>query len=93
MLILGLIIGLVLGALLMNLAVEEEKNTNQLLKNTINNLEDDLDLANYKIENKENLIKDYQEEHEILLNNASELRAKIAKLEHKKELVDLPQSN
>ena len=86
--------------------LKESEQTNERLKKTINNLEDDIDLANSKIENRDNLLKDYQEEHEILLNNASELRAKIKDLENNieilvnnttdeklKELVDLPKSN
>ena len=33
------------------------------------------------------MLKDYQEEHVILLNNASELRAKIVDLENNIELL------
>lgn len=85
--ILGFIAGLTLGALLMNLAVEEERKEKELLKKTIDDLEEDLDRANFKIHNRDNFISDYQEEHEILLNNASELRAKIVDLENNLELV------
>lgn len=104
--IFGICIGFLLGALVVNVYLKESEQTNDLLKKTINNLEDDIDLANSKIENRDNLLKDYQEEHEILLNNASELRAKIKDLENNieilvnnttdeklKELVDLPKSN
>lgn len=104
--IFGMCIGFLLGALVVNVYLKESEQTNKLLKKTINNLEDDIDLANSKIENRDNLLKDYQEEHEILLNNASELRAKIKDLENNieilvnnttdeklKELVDLPKSN
>lgn len=87
MLVLGLISGLVLGALLMNLAVEEERNTNKLLKKTINNLEDDIDFANSRVENRDNLLKDLQEENVILLNNASEQRKRITDLENNIELL------
>lgn len=87
MLILGLVAGLALGALLMNLAVEEEKETNKLLKKTINNLEDDIDFANSRVENRDNLIKDLQEENVILLNNSAELRNKITDLENNIELL------
>ena len=87
MLVLGLITGLVLGALLMNLAVEEERRTNELLKKTINNLEDDIDFANSRVENRDNLIKDLQEENVILLNNASEQRKRITDLENNIELL------
>lgn len=48
-----------------------KKKLIQTLKNTINNLEEELDRANFKIENRDNLIKDYQKEHEILLKNDS----------------------
>ena len=104
--IFGICIGFLLGALVVNVFLKESEQTNERLKKTINNLEDDIDLANSKIENRDNLLKDYQEEHEILLNNASELRAKIKDLENNikilvnntkdkklKELVDLPKSN
>ena len=77
----GICIGLVAGALLMNLAVEEENKINKKLKNVINNLEKDLKNINSKLENKDKLIKDLQEEHEILLENSAELRQKINELE------------
>ena len=87
MLIIGLVTGVVLGALLMNLVVEEDKKINNLLKKTINNLENDLKLANSKIENKDNLIKDLQEENVILLDNSAELRSKVTDLENNIELL------
>ena len=87
MLIFGLITGLVLGALLMNLAVEEEKDINNLLKKIINNLEDDLDNANFKNELKDEKINNLQEELATLLENASELREEKVKLENNLELV------
>ena len=37
--IIGICIGLILGALLMNIAVEEERKGNRKLKRTINNLQ------------------------------------------------------
>ena len=83
----GICIGFLLGALVVNVYLKESEQTNERLKKTINNLEDDIDLANSKIENRDNLLKDYQEEHEILLNNASELRAKIVDLENNIELL------
>lgn len=87
MLILGLITGLVLGALLMNLVVEEEQRVNELLKKTINNLEENLDNANSRVENRDNLINDLQEENVILLENSSELRSKIEDLENNIDLL------
>ena len=85
--IFGMCFGFLLGALVINLYLKDAEETNELLKKTINNLEDDIDLANSKIENRDNLLKDYQEEHEILLNNASELRTKIKYLENNIELL------
>ena len=83
----GICIGFLLGALVVNVYLKESEQTNERLKKTINNLEDDIDLANSKIENRDNLLKDYQEEHEILLNNASELRTKIKDLENNIEIL------
>ena len=85
--IFGICIGFLLGALVVNVYLKESERVNNLLKKTINNLEDHMDLANSKIENRDNLLKDYQEEHEILLNNASELRTKIKDLENNIELL------
>ena len=85
--IFGMCIGFLLGALVINLYLKEAEHTNMLLKKTINNLEDDIDLANSKIENRNRIINDYQEEHVILLNNSAELRAKITDLENNIELL------
>lgn len=52
----------------------------ETLKNTINNLETE-------INEKNAVIKDYQKENEILLNNSAELRAKIVDLENNLELL------
>ena len=102
MFITGLILGIILGMIFINFVLEDEKETNVLLKKTINNLKNDLDLANSKIENRDNLISDMQEDKTILLNNSAELRSKITDLEKNikllknnlpkkyKELVDLP---
>lgn len=48
-----------------------------------------------KVEQRDLILKDYQEEHEILLNNAAELRAKIVDLENNIELLtnNLTQEN
>lgn len=90
----GFAIGLALGGLLLNLAVEDEHKINTKLKETINNLQEDLDRANFKNELKDEKINDYQEEHEILLENAVEARAKILDLENNLELVvnNLPEN-
>lgn len=52
----------------------------ETLKKTINNLEEELD-------EKKSVIKDYQEENTILLENSAELRAKIVDLENNIELL------
>ena len=85
--IFGICIGFLLGALVVNVYLKESEQTNDLLKKTINNLEDDIDLANSKIENRDRIINDYQEENVILLNNSAELRAKITDLENNIELL------
>lgn len=101
----GICIGFLLGALVVNLYLKEAENTNMLLKKTINNLEDDIDSANFRVEQRDRIIKDYQEENVILLNNSAELRSKIVDLENNveflanklsennKELADLRQSD
>ena len=83
----GICIGFLAGALVVNLYLKESEHTNMLLKKTINNLEEDLDRANFRVEQRDNLIHDLQEEHGILLENASEARAKIVDLENNIELL------
>ena len=85
--IFGMCFGFLLGALVINLYLKDAEETNELLKKTINNLEDDIDLANSKIENRDKILNDYQEEHVILLNNSAELRSKITDLENNIELL------
>ena len=85
--IFGMCFGFLLGALVINLYLKDAEETNELLKKTINNLEDDMDLANSKIENKDRILNDYQDENVILLNNSAELRAKITDLENNIELL------
>lgn len=85
--IFGMCLGFLLGALVINLYLKDAEETNELLKKTINNLEDDIDLANSKIENRDRILNDYQEENVILLNNSAELRVKITDLENNIELL------
>lgn len=73
-------LGAVLGGIVIYLDVEKERNVNQTLKKTINNLETDLD-------NAIALNKMYQEEHEILITNAMEQRARNKDLENNIELL------
>lgn len=86
-LILGIIFGTLIGASLIEIYVKQTKEVKNILRATINELEKELDGAKDKISYRDNLIKDYQKEHEILLNNASELRAKIVELENNIELL------
>ena len=90
----GFAIGLALGGLLLNLAIEDEHKINTKLKETINNLQEDLNKEKFKNELKDEKINDYQEEHEILLENAVKARAKILDLENNLELVvnNLPEN-
>ena len=85
--IFGICIGFLLGALAVNVYLKESEQTNNLLKKTINKLEDDIDLANSKIENRDRILNDYQKESEILLDNASEYRKIINELEEFKNIV------
>ena len=59
----------------------------ETLKNTINNLEKEISDLKLKVEQRDLILKDYQEEHEILLNNSAELRGKIEDLENNIELL------
>lgn len=85
--IIGICIGLIFGVLLMNIAVEEDRNAKEVLSEIIDDLNEDIDRANFKIECRDEKIKNYQEEHVILLENASEAREKILDLENNLELV------
>lgn len=85
--IFGMCFGFLLGALVINLYLKDAEETNELLKKTINNLEDDIDLANSKIENRDRILNDYQEENVILLNNSAGLRDKMTDLENNIELL------
>ena len=92
-LILGIIFGTLIGASLIEIDVKQTKEVNNILRATINELEKELDGAKDKISYRDNFIKDYQKEHEILLNNASKLRAKIVDLENNIELLTNNLSN
>lgn len=83
----GICIGFLLGALVVNVFLKESEQTNERLKKTINNLEDDIDSANFRVEQRDRLIKDYQEENVILLNNSAELRSKVTDLENNVEFL------
>lgn len=81
------IAGFLFGALLVVLFNENAERANELLKDTINNLEEDIDLLNSKIKNRDRMIENQQEDNAILLDNAAELRAKIEDLKNNIELL------
>ena len=81
------IAGFLFGALLVVLFNENAERANELLKDTINNLEEDIDLLNSKIKNRDRMIEKQQKDNAILLDNAAELRAKIEDLENNIELL------
>ena len=81
------IAGFLSGALLVLLFNENAERANELLKDTINNLEEDIDLLNSKIKNRDRMIEKQQKDNAILLDNAAELRAKMEDLRNNIELL------
>ena len=81
------IAGFLFGALLVVLFNENAERANELLKDAIDNLEEDIDLLNSKIKNRDKIIEKQQKDNAILLDNAAELRAKIEDLENNIELL------
>lgn len=81
------IAGFLFGALLVLLFNENAERANELLKDTINNLEEDIDLLNSKIKNRDRMIEKQQKDNAILLDNAAELRAKMGDLRNNIELL------
>lgn len=81
------IAGFLFGALLVVLFNENAERANELLKDTINNLEEDIDLLNSKIKNRDKMIEKQQKDNAILLDNAAELRAKMEDLRNNIELL------
>ena len=81
------IAGFLFGALLVVLFNENAERANELLKDTISNLEEDIDLLNSKIKNRDRMIEKQQKDNAILLDNAAELRAKIEDLANNIELL------
>lgn len=80
MFIVGLIMGFLLVISLSNLWLEEEKQkTYEAEKRAIKHFE--------RVNTLESVNKQYQEEHEILLNNSAELRARIVDLENNVEFL------
>lgn len=83
----GFILGLPIGALLMYRAVEEERNTNIILNEKISELNESIGRITYIMKCKDEKIEKLRKEQVTLLENASELRAKIVDLENNLELV------
>ena len=81
------IAGFLSGALLVVLFNENAERANELLKDAIDNLEEDIDLLNSKIKNRDKIIEKQQKDNAILLDNAAELRAKIEDLENNIEIL------
>ena len=81
------IAGFLSGALLVVLFNENAERANELLKYTISNLEEDIDLLNSKIKNRDRMIEKQQKDNAILLDNAAELRAKMEDLRNNIELL------
>lgn len=81
------IAGFLFGALLVVLFNENAERANELLKDTINNLGEDIELLNSKIKNRDKMIENQQKENVILLENAAELRAKMEDLRNNIELL------
>ena len=79
--------GFLFGALLVVLFNENAERANELLKDTINNLEEDIDLLNSKIKNRDRMIEKQQKDNAILLDNEAELRAKMEDLRNNIELL------
>lgn len=87
MLILELIVIVILEILLIDLAIKEEHKANNLLKEKINNLENNIYNKKSQIDQRNKLIKHLQEKNITLLNNTVELRKKVIDLENNIELL------
>ena len=81
------IAGFLSGALLVVLFNENAERTNELLKDTINNIQEENKLLELKVKNRDRMIEKQQKDNAILLDNAAELRAKIEDLENNIELL------
>lgn len=81
------IAGFLFGALLVVLFNENVERTNELLKDTINNIQEENKLLELKVKNRDRMIEKQQKDNTILLDNAAELRAKIEDLENNIELL------
>lgn len=73
----GICIGFLAGALVVNIYLKEAEHINKLLKKTINNLEDDLKRANFKVKQRDNLIHDLQKENKKLKDKQVDFESNI----------------
>ena len=81
------IAGFLSGALLVVLFNENAERANELLKDTINNIQEENKLLELKIKNRDRMIEKQQKDNAILLDNAAELRAKMEDLRNNIELL------
>lgn len=81
------IAGFLSGALLVVLFNENAERANELLKDTINNIQEENNLLELKVKNRDRMIEKQQKDNAILLDNAAELRAKMEDLRNNIELL------
>jgi peptidoglycan hydrolase CwlO-like protein len=81
------IAGFLSGALLVVLFNENAERANELLKDTINNIQEENKLLELKVKNRDRMIEKQQKDNAILLDNAAELRAKMEDLRNNIELL------
>ena len=81
------IAGFLSGALLVVLFNENAERTNELLKDTINNIQEENKLLELKVKNRDKMIEKQQNDNVMLLDNAAELRAEIEDLRNNIELL------
>ena len=81
------IAGFLFGALLVVLFNENAERANELLKDTINNIQEENNLLELKVKNRDRMIEKQQKDNAILLDNAAELRAKMEDLRNNIELL------
>ena len=81
------IAGFLSGTLLVVLFNENAERTNELLKDTINNIQEENKLLELKVKNRDKMIEKQQKDNVMLLDNAAELRAEIEDLRNNIELL------
>lgn len=66
--IFGMCIGFLLGALVINVYLKDAEEEIKKQEAIIKNLNDDLDLANSRVEQRDNIIKDLQDKNKELVD-------------------------